>query len=154
MQFFFFALPPLEQRSFDDKFCYAWLVHDKITQNAKCSETKCPRQMTGPFPPFVSTFQMFGLVVMFPIGGVAFFFVFGQENVKTKHPQLHYESKLYMLLQGGSKLMPQSLCIQLELWNGTLWLAVSTGSAVSGVDLFFLFPVCYSWHSALEVVWC
>jgi hypothetical protein len=26
-----------------------------------------------------------------------------QENVKTKHPQLHYESKLYMLLQGGSK---------------------------------------------------
>ncbi|AED95058.1 putative protein kinase CK1-CK1 family [Arabidopsis thaliana] len=24
------------------------------------------------------------------------------ENVKTKHPQLHYESKLYMLLQGGS----------------------------------------------------
>jgi casein kinase 1, epsilon len=29
----------------------------------------------------------------------------GQENVKTKHPQLHYESKLYMLLQGGSKLM-------------------------------------------------
>jgi casein kinase 1 epsilon len=25
------------------------------------------------------------------------------ESVKTKHPQLHYESKLYMLLQGGSK---------------------------------------------------
>jgi casein kinase 1 epsilon len=25
-----------------------------------------------------------------------------QENVKTKHPQLHYESKLYMLLQGGT----------------------------------------------------
>ncbi|KAH7577692.1 hypothetical protein JRO89_XS01G0285700 [Xanthoceras sorbifolium] len=25
------------------------------------------------------------------------------EPVKTKHPQLHYESKLYMLLQGGSK---------------------------------------------------
>ncbi|CAH8336780.1 unnamed protein product [Eruca vesicaria subsp. sativa] len=24
------------------------------------------------------------------------------ESVKTKHPQLHYESKLYMLLQGGS----------------------------------------------------
>ncbi|EOA14944.1 hypothetical protein CARUB_v10028288mg [Capsella rubella] len=24
------------------------------------------------------------------------------ENVKTKHPQLHYESKLYMFLQGGS----------------------------------------------------
>lgn len=26
-----------------------------------------------------------------------------QEPVKSKHPQLHYESKLYMLLQGGSK---------------------------------------------------
>ncbi|KAL5059725.1 hypothetical protein RYX36_031329 [Vicia faba] len=25
-----------------------------------------------------------------------------QEPVKTKHPQLHYESKLYMLLQGGT----------------------------------------------------
>ncbi|XP_066379257.1 uncharacterized protein [Miscanthus floridulus] len=24
------------------------------------------------------------------------------ENVKTKHPRLHYESKLYMLLQGGT----------------------------------------------------
>jgi len=23
--------------------------------------------------------------------------------VKTKHPQLHYESKVYMLLQGGSE---------------------------------------------------
>lgn len=27
-----------------------------------------------------------------------------QESVKTKHPQLHYESKIYMLLQGGSEL--------------------------------------------------
>jgi len=27
------------------------------------------------------------------------------ESVKTKHPQLHYESKLYMLLQGGSKFL-------------------------------------------------
>jgi serine/threonine protein kinase len=25
------------------------------------------------------------------------------EPAKTKHPQLHYESKIYMLLQGGSK---------------------------------------------------
>ncbi|XP_035844375.1 casein kinase 1 isoform X2 [Helianthus annuus] len=24
------------------------------------------------------------------------------ESVKTKHPQLHYEAKLYMLLQGGT----------------------------------------------------
>lgn len=26
-----------------------------------------------------------------------------QENVKTKHPQLLYESKLYKILQGGGK---------------------------------------------------
>jgi len=29
--------------------------------------------------------------------------MFYQESVKSRHPQLHYESKLYMLLQGGSK---------------------------------------------------
>jgi len=28
-----------------------------------------------------------------------------QESVKTKHPQLLYESKLYRILQGGSKLL-------------------------------------------------
>lgn len=28
-----------------------------------------------------------------------------QESVKTKHPQLHYEAKLYMLLQGGSEFL-------------------------------------------------
>jgi hypothetical protein len=47
---------------------------------------KCPRQMTGPFPPFVSTFQMFGLVVMFPIGGVAFFFCFWSGKCEDKAP--------------------------------------------------------------------
>jgi len=46
---------------------------------------------------------MFGLVEPIVIGVAAFI---AQENVKTKHPQLYYESKLYMLLQGGSKLMP------------------------------------------------
>lgn len=29
-------------------------------------------------------------------------FLFSQESVKTKHPQLLYESKLYKILQGGS----------------------------------------------------
>jgi len=36
--------------------------------------------------------------------------------VKTKHPQLHYESKLYMLLQGGCKCHLQtSIIIIVEL---------------------------------------
>ena len=30
------------------------------------------------------------------------FLFFSQESVKTKHPQLLYESKLYKILQGGS----------------------------------------------------
>ena len=29
-----------------------------------------------------------------------------QESVKTKHPQLLYESKLYKILQGGSEYPP------------------------------------------------
>ena len=33
-----------------------------------------------------------------------------QESVKTKHPQLLYESKLYKILQGGSESsLPQIL---------------------------------------------
>ncbi|KAE8713274.1 Casein kinase I isoform epsilon [Hibiscus syriacus] len=35
------------------------------------------------------------------------------EHVKTKHPQLHYESKLYMLLQGGTGI-PQLKCFGVE----------------------------------------
>lgn len=31
------------------------------------------------------------------------FFISIQESIKTKHPQLLYESKLYRILQGGSK---------------------------------------------------
>lgn len=52
---------------------------------------------------FTGTVSPFGLVEPIVISVPA---LIGQENVKTKHPQLHYESKLYMLLQGGSKLMP------------------------------------------------
>jgi casein kinase 1 len=33
-----------------------------------------------------------------------------QESVKTKHPQLLYESKLYKILQGGGAL-PQQCCL-------------------------------------------
>lgn len=39
-----------------------------------------------------------------------FFGLICQEPVKTKHPQLHYESKVYMLLQGGSKWIIISIC--------------------------------------------
>ncbi|RZR94690.1 hypothetical protein BHM03_00023434, partial [Ensete ventricosum] len=34
------------------------------------------------------------------------------ENVKTKHPQLLYESKLYKILQGGSNENFKSFCCQ------------------------------------------
>ncbi|KAH0941930.1 hypothetical protein HID58_001567 [Brassica napus] len=42
------------------------------------------------------------------------------ESVKTKHPQLLYESKLYKILQGGSNdlLIPSSsLCVYFDLWD-------------------------------------
>ena len=43
-----------------------------------------------------------------------------QESVKTKHPQLLYESKLYKILQGGSKsdvFLQQCLCV---VWHAAL----------------------------------
>jgi len=36
---------------------------------------------------------------------------FYQESVKSRHPQLHYESKLYMLLQGGSKYQYEDMVL-------------------------------------------
>ena len=41
------------------------------------------------------------MLAVYVLIGMLFFFF--QENVKTKHPQLLYESKLYKVLQGGSK---------------------------------------------------
>ena len=36
--------------------------------------------------------------------------IFFQEPAKTKHPQLHYESKLYMYLHGGGNHPTQFVC--------------------------------------------
>jgi len=44
------------------------------------------------------------------------FLWFPQESVKTKHPQLHYESKLYMLLQGGSKFLLSFLLLLADMF--------------------------------------
>ncbi|XP_022874528.1 casein kinase 1-like protein 10 [Olea europaea var. sylvestris] len=45
------------------------------------------------------------------------------ESVKTKHPQLHYESKVYLLLQGGSKAVSLSLSFAiLDKMGNKLWL--------------------------------
>lgn len=41
-------------------------------------------------------------VLWFSVTSVLFPSVLFQENIKTKHPQLLYESKLYKILQGGS----------------------------------------------------
>jgi casein kinase 1 len=38
--------------------------------------------------------------------GIEAFWCAPQESVKTKHPQLLYESKLYKILQGGSASLP------------------------------------------------
>ena len=41
-----------------------------------------------------------------------------QESIKTKHPQLLYESKLYRILQGGSKPATILLLTPLCMFNG------------------------------------
>jgi hypothetical protein len=51
----------------------------------------------GPLEYFINTQSvLFVLVQTIAIDDVA---LVGQENVKTKHPQLHYESKLYPHIQ-------------------------------------------------------
>ena len=41
-----------------------------------------------------------------------------QESVKTKHPQLLYESKLYKILQGGSEsLLPPIMLRSYAGWH-------------------------------------
>ena len=42
---------------------------------------------------------------------------FCQEPVRTKHPQLLYETKLYRILQGGGKSPLRQLCGQLARYN-------------------------------------
>lgn len=37
------------------------------------------------------------------------------ECVKTKHPQLHIESKIYRMMQGGGRSL--SVCFELECFN-------------------------------------
>ncbi len=48
---------------------------------------------------------------------VDFFF---QESIKTKHPQLLYESKLYRILQGGSKDCKIFLINQFVSWDSSV----------------------------------
>ena len=57
-----------------------------------------PNQPDLCYNSLLSCFKFKLLSTIFPFSSLVC-----QESVKTKHPQLHYESKLYMLLQGGSK---------------------------------------------------
>ncbi len=45
---------------------------------------------------------------------------FFQESIKTKHPQLLYESKLYRILQGGSKDCKIFLINQFVSWDSSV----------------------------------
>lgn len=39
------------------------------------------------------------------------------ECVKTKHPQLHIESKIYKMMQGGGKLLFMTICFSVSLYT-------------------------------------
>ncbi|KAF5930495.1 hypothetical protein HYC85_031368 [Camellia sinensis] len=54
------------------------------------------------------------------------------ESVKTKHPQLHYESKIYMLLQGGSNSLSLSLSAGI---SSLKWFGVESEYNVMVIDL-------------------
>ena len=53
----------------------------------------CPSKLLS----YLWCYKAFGAILR------VIFLSYWQENVKTKHPQLLYESKLYRILQGGSK---------------------------------------------------
>lgn len=61
-----------------------------------------------------------------------------QENVKTKHPQLLYESKLYRILQGGSN---SRFCLLFPFD----YVFMSNGTN---------YDTCFSWNTKCEVVRC
>ena len=67
--------------------------------------------------------------------------------MKTKHPQLHYESKLYMLLQGGSKFL-FLLLLSIMSWNERLFLWVK----INLYALIYLLSV-WSGYPPFEMVW-
>lgn len=65
-----------------------------------------------------------------------------QEPVKTKHPQLHYESKVYMLLQGGSK------------WIVFICFGYSNPCSHLRISYLFTIFLKYRWYPTPEVVRC
>lgn len=51
------------------------------------------------------------------------FFLHVQESAKTKHPQLHYESKLYMYLQGGgNNFVIYVAFVQMSIYSTTTFI--------------------------------
>lgn len=56
----------------------------------------------SPHSRIISSFDYLPVTVVFVFKLVNICF-FTQEPLRARHPQLHYESKLYMLLQGGSR---------------------------------------------------
>jgi len=68
-------------------------------------------------------------------------FLYSQENVKTKHPQLLYESKIYRILQGGSM---EAFDCSYVLWD------VRIRFRAGGTD-----NLCSdSWDTERQMVWC
>jgi hypothetical protein len=67
--------------------------------------------------------------------------------VKTKHPQLHYESKLYMLLQGGSKFLLSFLLLLADMFIFLL----SQSQLIYFLSFFFLLKLVFLISNGLEL---
>lgn len=70
------------------------------------------------------------------------------ECVKTKHPQLHIESKIYKMMQGGGKIM----LINHVSVNGPIVVVGNQDiSAIFSVSLIYCYPV-YMWVHEAEII--
>ena len=69
-----------------------------------------------------------------------------QENVKTKHPQLLYESKLYKILQGGSNDLYCYYLVPFDFF-------ANSGAHLLDIYWSAIFSYYGSWNSECEMVW-
>ena len=85
----------------------AWNVYEKLLDGLKIDRFICIRLKFVPLGRSNEWTSCGGcsfsrLLWYLTQDGVVLFCIF-QESIRTKHPQLLYESKLYRILQGGSK---------------------------------------------------
>ena len=106
----------------------------KLVSRAECTFVTCKLLMTWHAAQWNSAFACICCILQRLSGS--------QESVKTKHPQLLYESKLYKILQGGSKSLP-SIAVLLGSAKGSCSCIIAQGCS----------PVLSQLQSATWISW-